>query len=77
MSSLQVSGLRDVAVREYSDWQQLQVRDESLKSEFQKAGDAVLAEGLDLEQLHTDQDAEFLIQKGVKRGIARRFIGDH
>jgi hypothetical protein len=31
---------------------------------------------LDLEQLHEDQDSDFLIQGGVKRGVARRFVSD-
>ena len=31
---------------------------------------------LDLEQVFADQDVDFYIQKGVKRGIARRFVSD-
>jgi hypothetical protein len=73
---LRIPGLRDVAVTDYCVWQQSQVRHESLKAEFRKARDAVLLEGLDLEQVHEDQDSEFLMKKGVKRGIARRFIRD-
>jgi hypothetical protein len=71
---LDIPGLRDTAVREYSEWQQSRVGDEMLKNEFQKACDAILIEGLDLE--HEDQDAEFLVRSGVKRGIARRFVRD-
>ena len=74
--NLEIPGHRDVAVKEYSEWQQLQVQDVSLKKEVRNACNVVLAEGLDLEQLHQDQDCEFLINKGVKRGIARRFVGD-
>jgi hypothetical protein len=73
---LNIPGHRDVAVREYSDWQQSQVHDISLKVEFRKARDAVLAEGLDLELVYKDQDSEFLIKQGVKRGIIRRFVDD-
>lgn len=47
-----------------------------LKVEFRKAYDATLVDGLDLEQVHDDQDPDFFINKGVKRGIARRFVGD-
>jgi hypothetical protein len=36
----------------------------------------MLENGLDLEQVFQDQDPEFLIGKGVKIGIARRFIQD-
>ena len=73
---LLIPGLRDVAVQDYCEWQQSQVRDESLKAEFQNAGNVVVAEGYDLEQINEDQDPEFLIKQGVKRGIARRFVND-
>ncbi|KAI2737610.1 hypothetical protein DTO013F2_9754 [Penicillium roqueforti] len=73
---LEIPGLRDLAVTEYSDWQQSQVSDEKLKAEFRKARDTALEDGLDLMQVHEDQDPEFFIKNGVKRGIARRFVGD-
>jgi hypothetical protein len=57
-SRLDIPGHRDVAVKKYTEWQQLQVQDLSLKNEFRKACYAVLVEGLDLEQIHQDQDAE-------------------
>jgi hypothetical protein len=52
------------------------VSDEKLKAEFRKARDTALEDGLDLMQVHEDQDPEFFIKNGVKRGIARRFVGD-
>ncbi|PYH40040.1 uncharacterized protein BP01DRAFT_378148 [Aspergillus saccharolyticus JOP 1030-1] len=73
---LNIPGLRDVAVEEYSDWQQSQVRNEALKAEFRKARDAAFSEGLDLGQIFKDQDSAFFIKQGVKRGIARRFVTD-
>jgi hypothetical protein len=73
---LDIPGLRDVAVQEYSEWQQSKVQDGMLKGEFRRARDAVLMEGLDLEQVHEDQDPEFLVKNGIKRGIARRFVRD-
>ena len=76
VTRLEVPGLRDVAVKTYSKWQQSNVDDDELKLDFQKACDVTLADGLDLEQLHEDQDFDFLIGKGVKRGIARRFVRD-
>lgn len=75
-TSLDIPGLRDMAVRRYSDWQCSQVGDESLKSECQKACNLTLDDGLDLEQVYEDQDAQFCVDKGVKRGIARRFVRD-
>ncbi|KAJ5675345.1 hypothetical protein N7462_008242 [Penicillium macrosclerotiorum] len=71
-----VPGLRDVAVAEYSDWQQSQVNNNGLKEEFGKARDTALEDGLDLVQIHKDQDPGFFIKNGIKRGIARRFVGD-
>jgi hypothetical protein len=41
-----------------------------LKAEFQKACDVALADGLDLEQIHKDQDPRFFTDKGVKIGVA-------
>jgi hypothetical protein len=32
--------------------------------------------GTDLELIHQDQNPDFLIEKGVKRPIARRVVGD-
>jgi hypothetical protein len=56
-----IPGLRDNAVEEYNDWQQSKIHDEGLKVEFEKARDAILMEGLDLEQVHEDQDLDFLV----------------
>jgi hypothetical protein len=43
--------------------------------EYQKACNLTLAEGLDHELVYEDQNAEFYI-KGVKSGVARRFVCD-
>ncbi|KAB5549394.1 hypothetical protein GE09DRAFT_1204351 [Coniochaeta sp. 2T2.1] len=42
--------------------------------EYQKACAMTLDEGLDLELVHEDEDADIYIRKGVKTGVARRFI---
>jgi hypothetical protein len=73
---LDIPGPRDLAVRIYSGWQQSNVVDEALKTEFQNACDGALDDGLDLEQVYEDQDPGFFIPSGVKRGVARRFVGD-
>ena len=49
ITPLAIPSLRDVAVKEYSNWQQSKVGDPILKAEFQKACDVALADGLDLE----------------------------
>ncbi|CAG1972494.1 unnamed protein product [Fusarium graminearum] len=46
------------------------------KMEYKKARDLTLDEGLDLEQIRLDQDAQFFIDKGVKIGIAKRWVSD-
>lgn len=75
-SPVMIVELRDQAVREYCKWQCSNVSDNDLKLEFQKARDLTLAEGLDLEQLYKEHEHQFLVEKGVKRGIARRFVRD-
>jgi hypothetical protein len=73
---LDIPGLRDQAVKEYSEWQQSNVCDETQKADFRKACEAALEDGLDLEQVYEDQDPGFFIRKDVRRGVARRFICD-
>jgi len=75
-TSLDIPGFRDIAVKEYSKWQQSKVDDEEWKGDIQKACEEALKERLDLELLHADQDPEYFIKKGIKSGVARRFVGD-
>lgn len=75
-SCLDIPGPRYIAVAAYGDWQQSNVVDQTLQLEYQKACDVTLQDGLDLEQVFEDQDADFFIQSGVKRGVARRFVRD-
>lgn len=74
--SLDIPGPRDLAVAAYSEWQRSNVVDEAQQAEYQKACDATLLEMLDLEQVHEDQDPDFYVRNGVKRGVARRFVSD-
>ena len=60
----------------YSEWQQSKVDDDVLKEEFRRVCEVALQDGLDLEQVHEDQDPAFFIKNGIKRGVARRFISD-
>ncbi|KUM55832.1 hypothetical protein ACN42_g11406 [Penicillium freii] len=73
---LHISGCLDVAVREYSTWQQSRLGDEELKAEVQKACDVALDDGLDLAQIDGDKDPDYFVKRGVKWGIARRFVND-
>ncbi|CAN9415616.1 unnamed protein product [Alternaria alternata] len=70
-SCLDIPGPRDIAVAAYGNWQQSKVVDQTLQLEYQKACNVTLQDGLDLEQVFEDQDADFFIQSGVKRGVAR------
>jgi hypothetical protein len=76
MPRLDIHGFLDVAVEEYSDWQQSRVRREDQKNEIRKLCNIALDHGLDLQQLYDDQDPGFFVKEGVKVGIARRFISD-
>jgi hypothetical protein len=73
---LHIPGLRDEAVEEYCAWQQSQVKKSSLKVEYQKACDVIIEEGLDLELIRRDPKPQFLIERGIKRGIAEHVVGD-
>jgi hypothetical protein len=75
-SCLDIPGLRDVAVQNYCAWHQSKVAEKLLKMEYQKACELTLADGLDLEQVYADQDPDFFVDKGIRRGVARRFVSD-
>ena len=74
--AIHIPGLLDVAVREYSSWQQSRLGDEILKAEVRKACDVALDDGLDLAQIDEDKDPNYFKMRGVKWGIARRFVKD-
>ncbi|KAJ5291476.1 hypothetical protein N7478_000727 [Penicillium angulare] len=73
---IEIPGLHDVAVEEYSDWQQSRVSRENLKDDIRKARDLALANGLDLQQIHGDQNPEFFTKQGISLGVARRFVSE-
>ncbi|KAJ5202940.1 hypothetical protein N7449_005019 [Penicillium cf. viridicatum] len=73
---LDIPGLGDVAVKKYGEWQVSNVENDSLRTAFREVCDVMLENGLDLEQVYRDQDPNFFIAKGIKIGIARRFVED-
>jgi len=75
-SPLDIPGPRDEAVKEYSMWQMSNVTDGTLKASFRQVCDVMIENGLDLDQVYKDQDPNFFISKGIKIGIARRFVED-
>lgn len=73
---LRISGLLDVAAREYSSWQQSCLSDEELKAEVKKACAVALDDALDLARINEDKDPDYCTKRGVKWRIARRFVKD-
>ncbi|OQE26125.1 hypothetical protein PENFLA_c007G00907 [Penicillium flavigenum] len=73
---LHIPGLLDLAVKEYSTWQQSRLSDETLKAEVGKACEVALDDGLDLTQIEEDKNPDYFTQRGIKWGIARRFVKD-
>jgi hypothetical protein len=71
-----VPGFWDVAVEEYTDWQVSQVKSEKLQVDIQKARDIALEDGLDLRTIYEDQDPSFFTERGIKIGVAKRFVRD-
>ncbi|KAJ5986554.1 hypothetical protein N7451_010919 [Penicillium sp. IBT 35674x] len=76
LPDLHISGLLDVAVREYSTWQQSRLGEDALKAEVKKACEVALEDSLDLEQIDEDKNPDYFTKRGVKWGIARRFVKD-
>ena len=72
---LVIAGPWDLAVREYTEWQQSNVVDEKPRAKFSRACEAVLEDGMGLEEVYEDRNPGFSIQNGIKSGIARRFTG--
>ncbi|BDD64336.1 hypothetical protein MAP00_009163 [Monascus purpureus] len=74
---IKISGPRDDAVRAYCEWHELQVTDKKRKADWRKACEITLSNGLDLELVEEDQEhVQFLIEQGVTKGTARRFVRD-
>ncbi|CAI7567415.1 unnamed protein product [Penicillium viridicatum] len=72
--SIIIHGLLDVAVEEYTEWQQSRMSSETFKENIIKACDVTIENCLDLMQVYEDQDLGFFVDHGVKVGAARRFI---
>ena len=57
-------GTRDIAVRRYSKWQELNVEDETLEADFRKACDIAILSDLDLEQVYKDHNPKPFMKNG-------------
>ncbi|KAL6887037.1 hypothetical protein GGI43DRAFT_388302 [Trichoderma evansii] len=69
-------GFRDVAVKDYCNWHCSQVKSIDQQWQYQRARDITLEEGLDLDQLFNDINAQFFMDKDIKRGPAWRWVSD-
>jgi hypothetical protein len=73
---LVIPGFCDTAVEEYSEWQMSRVKRDDLREGVLRIRDIALKEGLDLVQIHHDQDPDYFIkiEKSVQAGVAKRFV---
>lgn len=52
------------------------VGNDTLETAFRHVCDVMLEHSLDFDQVYKDQDPNFFIEKGIKIGVARRFVED-
>ncbi|KAF2845011.1 hypothetical protein T440DRAFT_522991 [Plenodomus tracheiphilus IPT5] len=73
---LVIPGFCDTAVEEYSEWQMSRVKRDDLREGVLRIRDIALKDGLDLVQIHQDQDPDYItkIEKSVQAGVAKRFV---
>jgi hypothetical protein len=71
---LVIPGYCDTAVEEYSEWQMSRVKRDDLREGVWRIRDIALKEGLDLVQIHQDQDPHSFIKDSVQAGVAKRFV---
>lgn len=76
MSALDIPGYRDDAVKDYVHYLQGKVRSKRHQTEFEKAGNIVLDDFLDLDQVYQDHNAEYFTARDVKLAPAIQFIKD-
>lgn len=76
ITSLDIPGARDEAVRRYCEWQQSKVDNEDWKKDFQEACRIILDDRLDLEQVSEGKEVDLLIRNGLKCGVAWRLVND-
>lgn len=73
--SIGIPSLLYVAVEEYTNWHLSRVSAEMFKENIRQARDVTLENCLDLKQIYDYIDPDFFV-KGVKIGVARRFVSD-
>lgn len=76
VEKIDIPGLFEVALDNYTDWQLTRVDTELFKDNIKKARDITLENCLDLSQVYCEVKPEFYVEQGVKIGVARRFVRD-
>jgi hypothetical protein len=71
---LVIPGYCDTAVEKYSEWQMSRVKRDDLRKGVERIRDFALKDGLDLVQIHQDQDPDYFIRENIQSGVAKRFI---
>lgn len=73
---LDIPGPLEGQVKEYCTWHQSRVQTAAWKEDCTKACDVMIKHGIDLNQLRCDRDHQFLIDEGVLKGTAKRFVSE-
>ena len=73
---IDIPGALEEVVKEYSNWQLSQVNTELFRDNIKNARDIALNNCLDIRQIRDELNPEFFIERGVKIGVARRFVND-
>lgn len=68
-------GLEEMVIA-YSEWHQGRTNNASWILDTQKAADVSIEEALDLKQIGHEVGHQFFVQRGVKEGTARRWVGE-
>jgi hypothetical protein len=75
LDPIDIPGLLEVAIEEYTDWHLSRVGTESFKENIKKSCDIALDNCLDLKQI-CGENPDFFVKQVAKIGTARRFVAD-
>jgi hypothetical protein len=76
LDRLDIPGPLEDQVEGYSTWHESRVKTEGWKAACRKACAVMIKHGVDLNQIRRDPDPQFLINEGVLKGTAKRFVSD-
>lgn len=75
-SDIDIPGLLEVAVEEYTDWHLSRVSTENYRENIRKARDVTSENSLSLRQIYDLIEPEFFVKEGMKIGVAYSFVSD-